>query len=274
MSMAQEDMDASFVQRLEEISAKFGSHMRLAAAAGIPNGTLHGYFTGSEPSRTALVALARAADVSVHWLATGEGPKAASIAPEGYIELPCFNLSGVGPYVDGMIGDPTGRRLFKKDDFPNDFPERVNKLGLLVAAVEGCPELSFEPAIRGGDIFIFQQIRWMIRTPTAFNLFSISSNRPDDIYLIADNGNLRLRKFRRGEGSISMREFRRKLQISSDLSPNAPPWPAGSISISVLTPNDTVERTLTDDDAPGRFHLFGKVIWRSGMLPDIPIVEE
>jgi len=155
---------------------------------------------GSEPTRLALVALARAAGVSVHWLATGEGPKAANIAPEGYIDVPCFNLSGIGPYVRGMIGSPTGRRLFKKDDFP----ERVNNKLDLVAAVEGCPELSFEPAILGGDVFIFEQILWTARGPNVIHLSPIL-NRADNIYLIADGANLRLRKLKRGASPTKVR---------------------------------------------------------------------
>jgi hypothetical protein len=252
-----------FKERLQEIADDSGSRAALAKAAGIPITSLQSYITsGSEPGRIALVALARAAGVSVHWLATGEGPKAASIAPEGYIELPCFNLSGVGPSIRGLIGDPTGRRLFKKDGFP----ERVNNFEQ-VAAVEGCQELSFEPAVRGTDVFVFEQILWATgRPPNMFNLWPIL-NRADDVYLIADGANLRLRKLLLREGSISPREFRRKLDIASLLSPNAPPLPADSISISVIAPGGKVERTLTGADAPGDFIVFGRVIWRSGMLP-------
>ncbi len=43
--------------------------------SGVSESTLRAYLTGnSDPSRRALVAMARAADVSVGWLATGEEP--------------------------------------------------------------------------------------------------------------------------------------------------------------------------------------------------------
>lgn len=45
----------------------------LAQAAGISEGALRKYLAGAEPTRVPLVALARAGEVSVQWLATGEG---------------------------------------------------------------------------------------------------------------------------------------------------------------------------------------------------------
>jgi hypothetical protein len=245
----------SFAERLQEIAQAFESKAALAKKAGIPITSLQSYMSGSEPGRVALVALADAAGVSVHWLATGEGPQSASIAPEGYIEVPCFNLSGVGPYARGMFGNPTGTRLFKRGDFPERVSVDYENERVRLAAVEGCLELSFEPAILSADVFIFEEVVRIFRAPDVFKLWPIL-NRAEDIYLIADGGNLRLRRLIR-KGSISARDLRRA---------------SGSISISVIAPgapDGRIERTLTG--ALGDFHFFGRVIWRSGMLPGAAI---
>ena len=51
---------------------------------GIAPSSLQNYFDHSEPTRPVLIALARAAHVSIAWLATGRGPKNADNLPEGY----------------------------------------------------------------------------------------------------------------------------------------------------------------------------------------------
>lgn len=52
-----------------------------ARRCGFGESTLRGYLTGADPSRLRLVAMARAANVSVLWLATGEGDRVAATAP-------------------------------------------------------------------------------------------------------------------------------------------------------------------------------------------------
>lgn len=58
--------------RLQECAQKLGSVNALAKASGIPQSTIRNYFTDGEPSRYNIVAIAKAAGVSVSWLATGE----------------------------------------------------------------------------------------------------------------------------------------------------------------------------------------------------------
>jgi hypothetical protein len=65
----------TFVERLEEASAKFPSRVALAKAANMPPSSLQAYFEGAEPTRPALVALAQAADVSLDWLARAAGTR-------------------------------------------------------------------------------------------------------------------------------------------------------------------------------------------------------
>jgi len=60
--------------RISEISRRAGGKKKLAAKAHVSESHLYRYISGeSEPTASRLVALARAADVSIAWLATGEG---------------------------------------------------------------------------------------------------------------------------------------------------------------------------------------------------------
>src|SRR5271170_1576672 len=94
----------TFVERLEEASAKFASRAALAKAANIPPSSLQAYFEGAEPTRPALVALAQAADVSLDWLAMGRGYKEPHPpVPDGYGTIPYYDLLKSGGYVYPLV---------------------------------------------------------------------------------------------------------------------------------------------------------------------------
>lgn len=68
--------------RIREIAKRVGSISELARRAGLPNQTIQNYITrGSEPSVSALLALASAGNVSIEWLAAGESEEAGQITP-------------------------------------------------------------------------------------------------------------------------------------------------------------------------------------------------
>lgn len=68
------ELESSFIARMEVCARRVGSVSALAREAGISQGGIRRYFAQGEPSRPHLVAIARAARVSLEWLATGEGP--------------------------------------------------------------------------------------------------------------------------------------------------------------------------------------------------------
>lgn len=72
--------DAAFIERMNAIAKKVGNVNALAKKAGISQGGIRRYFSGGEPSRIQLIALAKAADVSVAWLAGEEDEKKQSSA--------------------------------------------------------------------------------------------------------------------------------------------------------------------------------------------------
>jgi hypothetical protein len=102
--MAQSDPDRGFVKRLEEIVGDFPSRAALGKAAGLSPSSLQSYLKGAEPTRPALVALAKAADVSLVWLADNRGDKKPHPpVPDGYAEIPVFDIRKAGGYVYPLV---------------------------------------------------------------------------------------------------------------------------------------------------------------------------
>ena len=68
-------VDAAFRSRLTQVIQSFGSVVALATAVGVSDNAIYKWLAGrGQPSVANLVALARAARVSVEWLATGAEP--------------------------------------------------------------------------------------------------------------------------------------------------------------------------------------------------------
>lgn len=61
-------------ERLREAVAGAGQQGEIAAAAGVSLTTLKNYMAGSDPKLGSLSAIAKATNVRLEWLATGEGP--------------------------------------------------------------------------------------------------------------------------------------------------------------------------------------------------------
>lgn len=65
--------DLAFGSRVKEVCAVVGGRKEMATLTGISKSAIDKYAQGqSDPSRSALMAMARAAGVSLQWLATGE----------------------------------------------------------------------------------------------------------------------------------------------------------------------------------------------------------
>lgn len=76
MSAAREHdntIDSPFAARLRQAAEAVDGQSELARRAGMSLSGLRRYLAGGEPTLSKLVALARAANVDITWLATGEG---------------------------------------------------------------------------------------------------------------------------------------------------------------------------------------------------------
>ena len=74
-------VDAELRARLTQVIESFGSVVMVAKAVGVSDNAIYKWLAGrGQPSVTNLVALARAARVSIEWLATGEESKQSAQA--------------------------------------------------------------------------------------------------------------------------------------------------------------------------------------------------
>lgn len=172
----------TFIERLEQASAKFPSRAALAKAANIPPSSLQAYFEGAEPTRPALVALAQAANVSLDWLATGRGyMEPHPPVPDGYGAIPFYDVLKSGGYVYPLVTEEIADLCYLKLawlDHPEIDPRRL----FMVLAAE-----SLVPEIHRGDLLIVDT-SWRTR----FN--DPAPEIPPGIYLVSLRARLSVRE--------------------------------------------------------------------------------
>lgn len=156
-------------QLIERIKQVLGgaSARSFAKRAGVSDSTFRSILNGSRPTVDNLVSIARAGEVSVHWLATGEGPKrldSCGAAPgasdngqapltrldDGFVLVPRYNVeASAGP---GALNG--NEHVVDYMAFREDFVRRVLRADpanlVLITAVGD----SMEPAIRAGDLLL------------------------------------------------------------------------------------------------------------------------
>jgi transcriptional regulator with XRE-family HTH domain len=227
--------------RIREIVDDAGGPSILARRAGLTPSTVGQYLSdqegrASEPGVAALVKLAKAANVSIAWLATGELPKVPTDVPAGYFNCSTFDLNATGNHLRGILDKfgehprhPKGRLIKPSDLIGGKAPPSLESY-----VVENSG-LSFPPEILVGDIFLFT-IPYGHKVVEPSNIESWDFVEEGGIYLVAGGVELKLRKLRRQKEVIQ-----------------------------VIGPNGKVETTLTG--RPRDFILLGRVIWRSGLIP-------
>src|SRR6266849_10037402 len=84
-------VDQEFRRRLRLIMQQFGSVADLARAVGVSDNAIYKWVSGrGQPGMRSLVSLARAAGVSVEWLATGQGSTKILLDQPGTPEASIF----------------------------------------------------------------------------------------------------------------------------------------------------------------------------------------
>lgn len=154
--------DDNFISRLRKCAEIVGSANALSRAAGVSQSGLSRYFEGGEPSRPILIAIAKAAGVSLDWLATGEGsmtrqevtstpvasPQPASLMDE-FVLVPRYDVrvsAGGGCLVDreSVLDHYAFRR-----DWLTRLGVQKNKLAMFVVRGD-----SMEPTLRDEDLVL------------------------------------------------------------------------------------------------------------------------
>lgn len=117
--------------RLRECARSVGGIEELSRRSGIPRKTIDNYLTSkSEPKASTLVALAKAADVTLNWLLTGVGPRDTLAGPherDAYEDLDVSEGGSVADRVRQLL-DRSGARSER---------EFAQRLGLPYSTLKG-----------------------------------------------------------------------------------------------------------------------------------------
>jgi len=142
--------------------------VEFARASGVREGLMRKYLAGSIPGADKLAQIARANDVTVDWLATGEGPKERDSlsAPQlraGYSYMPLLDVRAAGGKSAAV--ETEGARAsavetegsvdvlaFKDDWIRHELRATPNNLRLIYVEGDG-----MEPELRAGDIVLIDQ---------------------------------------------------------------------------------------------------------------------
>lgn len=180
--MTRTDCDQEFIKRLQEIISQFPSRAAFAKAAGLSPSSLQTYVEGAEPSRPALVALARAANVSLEWLADNHGYKdPRPQVPDGYGAVPAYDIRKAHGYVYPLVAAEVAYWIYLKLDlfsYPGFEPAKL----FVVKAVQ-----SFAPEIRDDDLLVVDS-SWHTRFVDPMPTF------PPGNYLISRQAKLSVRQ--------------------------------------------------------------------------------
>jgi phage repressor protein C with HTH and peptisase S24 domain len=188
-------VDAAFRSRLTQVIQSFGSVVALATAVGVSDNAIYKWLAGrGQPSVANLVALARAARVSVEWLATGEeishsGQAVARAAEHGdFIFMPRSRIR----FSSGREGIMRSEQVVDSVAFRADWIKRVLRADprdLILIEVTGD---SMAPTVEDSDLILAD-----LAEPRF---------RQDGIYLLRHDGGLTVKRIqRRPDGKILVR---------------------------------------------------------------------
>ncbi len=188
-------VDAAFRSRLTQVIQSFGSVVALATAVGVSDNAIYKWLAGrGQPSVANLVALARAARVSVEWLATGEeishsGQAVARAVEHGdFIFMPRSRIR----FSAGREGIMRSEQVVDSVAFRADWVKRVLRADprdLILIEVVGD---SMAPTVEDSDLILAD-----LAEPRF---------RQDGIYLLRHDGGLTVKRIqRRPDGKILVR---------------------------------------------------------------------
>jgi phage repressor protein C with HTH and peptisase S24 domain len=148
-------VDEEFRRRLRLIMQQFGSVADLARAVGVSDNAIYKWVAGrGQPSMISLVNLAKAAGVSVEWLATGKGLSAKSEGPVSgaaeFISMPRHGIRGAGGR-SGALQNPqiVDYLSFRSDWLQHALGAEPRNLVLVEAVGD-----SMSPTVDEGDLVL------------------------------------------------------------------------------------------------------------------------
>jgi phage repressor protein C with HTH and peptisase S24 domain len=182
-------VDEEFGTRLRLIMQQFGSVADLARAVGVSDNAIYKWVTGrGKPGMSSLVNLAKAAGVSVEWLATGKGqplnsrPEIRREIPAEFVATPGSSRrgSGVKTGLSNLLISPqiVDYLSFKPEWFKRVFGTDAEGLALIEVVGD-----SMSPTIDDGDLVLAdtREIRF----------------KSDGIYVIRSGDDLSVKRIQR-----------------------------------------------------------------------------
>lgn len=114
-----------FAERIRVAADLIGGQLELSRRSGISSKSINSYALGTaEPSRPRLVAMAKAANVSAGWLATGEGPMRPGEEQSGKLarlEEPV--ITELKLWLNEQRGEENGIYIWFRVELQKKFPE-------------------------------------------------------------------------------------------------------------------------------------------------------
>lgn len=188
-------VDGEFRARLTQVIHSFGSVVTLATAVGVSDNAIYKWLAGrGQPSVANLVAVARAARVSVEWLATGEETKHAAQALTGAVEHGDFIFMPRNKirFSGGRDGILRSEQVVDSIAFRAGWVKRTlntEPRDLILIEVMGD---SMSPTVEEGDLILAT--------------LSEPRLRQDGIYLLRHDGGLAVKRIqRRPDGKLLVR---------------------------------------------------------------------
>jgi len=191
-------VDEEFRRRLHLIMQQFGSVADLARAVGVSDNAIYKWVSGrGQPSMISLVNLAKAAGVSVEWLATGRGVPAKSTA-DAYTEVEPSEFVSMPRHVVRSI---TGRAMIQSPQIIDYLNFRADWLQRTLAAdprhlalVEAIGD-SMSPTVEEGDLALvdLREARfkydglYIIRTGSDLSIKRIQRRTGGSLLIRSDN---------------------------------------------------------------------------------------
>ncbi|MBZ9574380.1 helix-turn-helix transcriptional regulator [Modicisalibacter sp. MOD 31.J] len=226
-SLEELESNQAFIERLRTVIAKVGSATAFAKAAGLSQSGFQRYLTGSEPSRKALIAIAKTGGVSLSWLASGEEPEGTNVSDaqaeygvvdDEYAFVPLYDAqcsAGDGAWNEGC-------RVLTHISFTR---YSLRKQGLTpdhLSAIRVDGE-SMEPVLHSGDTVLVDHTRTTIEG--------------EGIYVIRLDGHL----------------YAKRLQRQFD-------------GVAIISANPAYREILVPRDRLDELEIIGRAVWAAGWL--------
>jgi phage repressor protein C with HTH and peptisase S24 domain len=182
-------VDEEFGTRLRLIMQQFGSVADLARAVGVSDNAIYKWVTGrGKPGMLSLVNLAKAAGVSVEWLATGKGQSLKGRSEHGVAPAA---KPATPPATRGAAGDAVSHAVDYLDFKPDWLKRTLNAEAEDLALIEAVGD-SMAPTIDEGDL-VLADLR-----ETRF--------KSDGVYVLSNGDDLSIKRIQREpDGKLTIR---------------------------------------------------------------------